>query len=387
MSLARVRRGWPKGAALHPQNTILKLFTLLATGALLLSLTLLAASWNHTYDVELDPLLPRPLDSQGQPVARGFVHLEQVRLGGIDQWILIRGHDPEKPVLLVLHGGPGASLMPWVERFQTAALEREFVVVHWDQRGAGKSFDPSLGIEDLTVGAFVDDTLELTDLLRARFGEQKIFLTGHSWGSALGFLTIDRDSSPFHAFIPSGERVDWRRSHQLGFDWIEERALEGGDQALLEQLSEARPFDAADEADLGLVYEGLDLFGGGDVHTPGLWAELLEFAVSGQGSYYAPADLANYLAGAELAGRAIKPFALDYDLFREVPRTDIPVHFIQGEHDHNTPEVLSREYFDFLDAPDKTYTVIPGAGHSMMFDQPDAWARALCDIKRRTLGS
>ena len=158
-----------------------------------------AAIWAGLFRTSPPPPIPPVVDAQGNAVNGSQVSLEQVELGGVGQWILIRAQDPVKPVLLILHGGPGGAQLPWVDLFQPVALEENFTVVHWDQRGAGKPFHAELTMEDLQVGDFVADTLELTDLLRDRFDQDKIFLTGHSWGSALGFLTLMENSEPFHA--------------------------------------------------------------------------------------------------------------------------------------------------------------------------------------------
>ena len=140
-----------------------------------------------------DDALPPILDEQGNPAPGSVVALQKINLGGVGQWILIRGRDETKPVLLVLHGGPGETMMPWVDLFQRRELEENFVVVHWDQRNAGKSYSSALSGEDLDVEAYVDDTLELADLLTRRFRQDRIFLAGVSWGSALGFLTLERN--------------------------------------------------------------------------------------------------------------------------------------------------------------------------------------------------
>ena len=181
--------------------------------------------------------LPAVVDAEGNEIPGSLASLEKVTLGGIDQWILIRAQDTSKPVLLFLHGGPGGAVMPWVDLFQPVQLEANFVVVHWDQRGAGKSYNQSLKAEDLSFDNFVSDTLELTDLLRERFDQGKIFLSGISWGSALGFLTLMENSDPFHAFIATSERVHWQRSQKLGFEWVKERAQEQNDTPILEAIA------------------------------------------------------------------------------------------------------------------------------------------------------
>src|SRR5512145_1375048 len=118
---------------------------------------------------------------------RAIAALERVSLGGAEQTILIRGHDPGKPVLLVVHGGPGFAQLPIAAGYSDQ-LERHFVVVHWDQRGAGASC-AGTDFAALTREQIVADALELSSLLARRFGGGgRIFLLGHSWGSVVAAL-------------------------------------------------------------------------------------------------------------------------------------------------------------------------------------------------------
>jgi pimeloyl-ACP methyl ester carboxylesterase len=331
--------------------------------------------------------LPPVLNQSGVVVEKGYVSLEEVTLGGIEQWILIRGADTSRPVLLFLHGGPGGAIMPWVDLFHTPLLEQNFVVVHWDQRGAGKSYSTDLKVSDISPEQLVSDTLELSKLLSERFGQDKIFLTGQSWGSALGFMTIARDSTAYHAFIPTSERVAWNRSLIMGFDWAVAQAKVNGDKDVLAQLKAIEPFDPLDEADLVVQREALDFYHGGDLYTPGLWDKYLSYVMDGQSPYYTKTELEDYFPGLELSSKAIEKADIvgNYDLFQSYPKADIPVHFIVGDNDHNTPVDLAFEYYEFLDAPAKSFTRIDNAAHMVLWDQPDAWAQTLVKIKNSVL--
>ena len=332
--------------------------------------------------------LPPVVDQAGNIVPDGFASLERVILGGIDQTILIRTHDTSLPVLLFLHGGPGGALMPWVELFQTPRLEKNFTVVHWDQRGAGASYSTGLTVDDISPELMIADTLELSNLLRARFGQNKIFLAGQSWGSALGFLTIAEDSSPFLAFIAISERVAWNRSMTMGFDWAVARAEVNGDAEILAQLHAIEPFDPVDEADLGVRNEAIEFYRGGDYYTLGLWDSILSYTLNGESPYYTMEQVNNYIPGLQLSSAAIErgEFLSTYDLFTSFPVSDIPVHFITGTEDHNTPGELAFEYYETLEAPAKSFTWIEDAAHMVMFDQTDIWTDAMIDIRNQTLG-
>lgn len=355
------------------------------TGSVATTLFLLAAilvAGKGSAIAQSDETLPQILDETGNPAPDSIVSFQKVNLGGVGQWILIRGRDRNKPVLLVLHGGPGAPLMPWVDLFQSDALEDNFVVVHWDQRGAGKSFSSALEAEDFAVDAFVDDTLELADLLIRRFGRDRIFLTGVSWGSALGFLTLQRDSSPFEAFISVSERVDWTRSQTLGFEWARAEAGVRNDSEALGLIANVEPFDPADPGDIEAKNRLLDRFNGGDFHTPGRWQGYLDYAQSGQSPYYSEAEIGNYVKGVETSQRYVLPQAIDYNLFEDYPQADIPVHFISGAEDRQTPVELVEEYAAALKAPDKSLTIVQNTGHNVPLDAPTAWAEALIRIAK-----
>jgi pimeloyl-ACP methyl ester carboxylesterase len=118
----------------------------------------------------------------------GIDEMVKVRIGGIDQWLSIRGKDRRNPILLFLHGGPASPAMPEAYTFQTP-WEDYFTVVQWDQRGAGKTYaanSEQAMVSRMTIEGMTDDAAQVTEYLRQHYGKQKIFLLGHSWGTVLG---------------------------------------------------------------------------------------------------------------------------------------------------------------------------------------------------------
>jgi pimeloyl-ACP methyl ester carboxylesterase len=131
-----------------------------------------------------------------------------LRLGGIDQWITIRGSGRATPILLILHGGPGETQSPLAATY--APLERDFVVVQWDQRGGGKTLARAgTASQDTSLDLLIRDAIELTEYIRTYLNTNNVILIGHSWGSFLGVHIVMRRPELFRAFVGTGQVVSW----------------------------------------------------------------------------------------------------------------------------------------------------------------------------------
>lgn len=151
------------------------------------------------------------LGPDGEVAANSIAEIKYLSLGGLDQWVMIRGENIANPLLILLHGGPGFSEMR-LFRTHNAALEKHFTVVYWDQRGAGKSFDPAIPLATMTVEQFIADLDALVDAACARTGRPKVTIFGHSWGSVLGPLYAARFPAKVAAYVGSRQIGDWRAS-------------------------------------------------------------------------------------------------------------------------------------------------------------------------------
>lgn len=333
---------------------------------------------------------PPITDAAGNEIPGSIAAIETVTLGGLEQTITLRGVDTRNPILLFLHGGPGVPSSPWItwNNFQ-AELEEHFVVVHWDQRGAGKSFSGALIPEDMHLENFVNDTLTLTDILRERFEQKKIFLWGHSWGSGLGFETLKVNAEPYHAFIASAVRPDWNSTQTLGFEWVLEQARQANDSEAIQALESIQPFDPTNLEHLGMRGQYLSLYRGGDFHTEGLEDKWLDYVLNGQSPEYPAADVEKTLTGMAFSRQTIgiEIIQSGYDLFKEFPVSPIPVYFLAGRHDHETPGELAEAYYNFLEAPTKNFTWFENSAHNVMYDEPDKTNQELIRIRNEILAA
>ena len=181
---------------------------------------------------------------------KGISVIERIELGGVEQWIQIRGHDRSKQILLFLHGGPGFPQMPFAH--QNAELEEHFVVVHWDQRGAGKSYSWSTPGESMRVAQFVSDTRELTEHLLQRFQQPKCYLVAHSWGSLFGALTAARHPGLFHAYVSIGQLAGLPETQQVRYQFALDSAHKEKNKKAVAELNKIGrpPYDGFDQSEI-----------------------------------------------------------------------------------------------------------------------------------------
>ena len=282
----------------------------------------------------------------GIPGEHSIAALEDIELGGVPQSVLIRGHDTRNPVVLFLHGGPGMPAMYLAHDFQRD-MERDFVMVHWDRRGAGKSFAYE---GEQRVSQVVADTLELAGLLIRRFGKERVYLVGHSWGSYAGMLAVRENPSMFHAFIGTGQIAG---SHD-----------------------EVR---AARQAFAGITEGNLtedDLFRlGGELHgETSFWPILKTGLFAPEYDFF---DALNVGKGASLVDQRMQ-----YDMGPAphegaVAALHVPVFFFLGRYDYNTPSSLAAAYLERLDSPLKMTVWFEASAHFPFWEEPDAFHRAL----------
>lgn len=352
----------------------------LATG---LSATLLAV-W-----VWFRPAFTAPfVDAWGKPVPGSIASLERVMLGGVEQGLLIRGLNAANPVLLYLHGGPGTSELGMVRQHNMAALESHFTVVVWDQRGAGRSYaarEPETG---MTVEQFIADTHALTLLLCKRFGQPKIYLVGHSWGSALGALTVHRYPELYHAYVGVGQVVDMREGERLSYAWTLARAKNARDARSVARLTAMGPPPYAGNLRSSLMMQRRILGKyGGEVHgnSRGGMPTLLRGLF--KSSEYSWPDRVNFFLGVFANMRLMWPKILDINLMQQVPELKVPVYFLEGRHDHEAPAILAERYLQALKAPYKTLIWFEWSAHFVNTEEADAFNRFFIDrLLRETAG-
>jgi len=303
----------------------------------------------------------------------GIEKLEKIELGGIEQWILVRGWDKSSPVLLHLHGGPGSADISVSRHFDTELIKR-FVVVHWDQRGGGKSYNRHVPRESMNREQFISDIRELTDMLRQRFNAPKIYLVGHSWGSEIGLLAASRYPDRYHAFVGIGQVVEYDEAEEISYKFVLDEATKAGNEKALQELRRiAPPYKNRDE--LLIQRKWLDYFGG-QSHSGQKFQDLFKIAL--RSPDYSLLDGLKFFRGEEFSTSLLWHEGKQTDLFQQVPRIEVPAYFFVGRYDYNTPTALVGRYYEQLEAPQGKHLIwFENCSHMIPYECPQEYADVL----------
>ena len=293
------------------------------------------------------------------------------RIGGIEQWISIRGQDRKNPIIVFVHGGPGLASSPFPRDF-LYAWTRDFTMVRWDQRGSGKTYGRSGPVgPSVTVERMALDGIEVTELVRARLHKPKVVLLGLSWGSVLGVRMAKRRPDLFYAYVGTGQSVNQRKYKVLAYAELVEEARTRRDSKAVAELTAngPPPYTSVSKA---------------AVHTK--WANAYE---PGQPSGWSLASLILFEseAGSMDVRDYMRGIRTSEDHFRDASDADdlpslgtefgVPFFVFQGATDHVTAVRPVQDYMESIKAPRKELVLIPNAGHNVMVTRSEEFLKLL----------
>jgi pimeloyl-ACP methyl ester carboxylesterase len=317
--------------------------------------------------------------------------LEKIPLGGINQWISIRTKDTNNPILLYLHGGPGTPVMPLFRHFQ-APLEDYCIVVQWEQRGAGKSFSWRIPRESMTIEQFLSDLHELILTMCKRFKKEKIYLMGHSWGSVLGIMAIQRYPQLFHAYIGVGQASNTVETEKIMYQFVMDKSQELSDKKAVKTLKKIGPPFQGIHPPYTTFYKGgylskMRVYGlvakyGGLIHNVNGYGSLVKYLLRYLPTFkpeYTLLDLIKIMQGNFFSTRTMMKELLTVNLSKQVPEVIVPVYFLMGRHDYNWSAELAKKYFDELKAPKKEFIWFEKSAHAPNGEEPTKFNEILIE--------
>jgi pimeloyl-ACP methyl ester carboxylesterase len=312
-------------------------------------------------------------------LAKSIARLEKLKIGGSDQWILQRSENIDNPVILFLHGGPGTSQLT-SNRRNTKSLEKFFTVVNWDQRGAGKSYAAIADNGRMNIEQFIQDTRELTHYLMKKFEQERIVLAGHSWGSAIGALTVARYPEFYHCYVGFGQIARMAEGELASYRWTLDQARKLKNRRAVGALEKMGPPPYAGDWRAKTISERswVARFGG-EVH--GSWFGAVGIVLGNVlfSREYNLADRLNVFRGVLGSMRHLWPELMKVDLFQSVPELKVPVFFIEGRHDHEVPSEIAARYFAALQAPAKELIWFENAAHMVNSEERDLFNKIVVE--------
>ena len=322
---------------------------------------------------------PKIKDDNGNIKPNSIAAMEKTKIGGMDQYILIRGNDISNPVLLWLHGGPGSAQMP-IARHYNGDLESEFTVVHWDQRGAGKSNPLDFDEQTMTFAQFCSDAHELTQYLKKRFNKEKIYLVGHSWGTQIGSKIAYDYPDDYYAYIAVSQVIDPLKSDEIAHAWLQKQIESSENQTNLKKLKELGPPPYTEHKSFVKFIKMVDSYGGGmDVGI----SELAWIAL--KSPEYRLSDYYFWLKGANRGSGPMWKSSLSFNAIEQSPRFLMPVYFFNGVKDYNTPLELVEKYYEILEAPKgKHFVKFEKSAHAPFMNEPEKFYSELVNVKKET---
>jgi len=314
----------------------------------------------------------------------GVERLEKVRIGGIDQWVSIRGTDRRNPVLLYIHGGPGYVSMPmswWFSR----GWEEYFTVVQWDQRAAGKTYlltDPATIAPTLTRERMIADTEEMAAWVRRELGKDKIFVLGHSWGSFLGLQLAERHPEWLYAYIGVGQLIDGPESERRGWRFAIDAARREGNAEAVRELEAIAPYGAPVQTvpikDIYVERKWVGYYGGVMAYRRDNSADSDLSLLSPD---YSDQEIGHIWDGNEFATPYLLPGVVALDLTK-TNKLAVPLILFEGRHDRNVNSEVAASWFDKVKAPHKQLVWFEHSGHMPMSEEPGKFLLSLVRYAR-----
>ena len=335
-----------------------KIIEKILTG-LLLSLTLLACTTTKKIKTE-----------------NGISKIQKIELGGVSQWTLIRGENKGNPVVLFLHGGPGASETALLRKYN-GELEKHFTMVFWDQRGTTKSYSKHIPRETMTLNQLMNDANELILYLKGELHTDKIILVGHSWGTVLGMELAKKYPENFICYVGIGQVINSDMGEKISYNYTLSKAKELDNKKAISDLEKmGEPVGGKYSPwDMGTQRKWLLRFGG-ERHTKNNYRDYAFAFLNSR--EYTLFDMFKFYKGSAFSW-VLREDEEKIDFFTQTPELEIPVFFCAGKYDYNTPTELVKEYFAMVKAPNKKLTEFDNSGHMLIFEEADKFNKFMMD--------
>lgn len=320
---------------------------------------------------------PKIRDAQGNINPCSISEIIKLNIGGVEQYLMIRGKSIQNPILLFVHGGPGAAEIGYIRTYQNA-IEEHFIVVRWDQRGAGLSYSKNIPKDTFTIDVFRNDLNEVTDYLIQRFNQPQIIIAGHSWGTVPATYAVKNHPDKYSAYIGIGQVVNSLMAEKISYRYVKDQAEMKNNKKVLRALEKIGEPPYTDKE--ALIRANCQGRIGGVIKTNPPKSIISSLIVSTE---YNLIHKLNYFRGSLYSAKTMYSQIMKVDFLNELKQLDIPIFFIAGKYDFITPTTLVHKFYDELTAPMKELIIFENSGHLPQLEEHEHFAEVLGKIRSK----
>jgi len=313
-------------------------------------------------------------DQEGKVLAGSVSEKIFMTIGGVEQGMFIRGKDTDNPVLLFVHGGPSFPEYFLVEKYPVG-LEDHFTVCYWEQRGGGISYTPQVTLESMTLEQLASDAIEVSNYLRNRFGQEKIYIMAHSGGTAFAIQAVADHPQLFHAYIAMAQITRQAASEKIAYEYMLNRYSKEGNAKM---VAEFKKYPVLENDSLILPFftsvlrdKAMHELGIGTMHKMTSIIKDIFLPVWTCRAYTLKEKIKIWKAKFSFVSRSgLRGQVISSDIPATVTGLDIPVYFLSGRYDLTVNKDLAKDYLKKIEAPVKGFYTFENSAHSPMFEEP-----------------
>jgi len=310
----------------------------------------------------------------------GIAEIFDIELGLYKQWIMIRGENRNNPILLFLHGGPGTANIGVASDTQKE-LEKNFVVVNWDQLGAGLSYNKKIPSEALTINKMVEYTKELIQYLIERFQKEKIYLVGHSWGSLVGIIVAQQYPEIIEKYIGVSQLVHGKINEKYAYEYCVKCATSTNNKKAIKQLEQiGKPPYSDWMKGLQIRSNWSNKFGAAVKN--GSLAKIYMGKMF-KSREYKFIDMFKFIMGFTLSLKNLWPEIMEMNLYEKVDSLKVPTYFFLGRRDYQAPSILAEEYIKGLKADIKKIIWFEESAHLCNIEEEEKFALEIQELLKK----
>lgn len=295
--------------------------------------------------------------------------LRKVEINNASLTVMIRGCDRENPVVIFVHGGPCCSEIPYVRKYQEE-WEKSFTIVHYDQRGSGKSYKFGEDYSGVTVETHVEDLISLTEYIKEYLETEQIILAGHSFGTYIGTIAVARRPDLYQAYVGIGQMGDTTKGELYSLKRCIAEAEMAGNQKDVEYLEQLEDAVANGECITPRNYVRNYGFAARKIDDNADYLKAFLF-----GTEYNLLDMIRFYTASIKYQDTLVMEGVEKPLTEIVTEINVPVYFVMGKYDGMTPPEMAREYLQSLTGEGvKEFVLFEESAHYPQFEEKEAFA-------------